>query len=206
MNHAFSQAKTEVIVLVLLTAVLAWIYPVLGLIPLALLAFLLYFYRDPQRQVRENPGLILAPADGTVTRVTTVPCEYVGQGSWQVSIFMSPLNVHVNRSPIAGAVESLSHHPGRYLPAMNPEAPMVNEKRIYLIKGKIRVKVVQVAGIMARRTVSWVKEGQELAQGDKIGLIKLGSCTQVTFPSGYKVSVTEGDKVQGGLTIIGEES
>jgi phosphatidylserine decarboxylase len=83
---------------------------------------------------------------------------------------------------------------------------MVNEKRIYLIKGKIRVKVVQVAGIMARRTVSWVKEGQELAQGDKIGLIKLGSCTQVTFPSGYKVSVTEGDKVQGGLTIIGEES
>lgn len=206
MNHAFSQAKIEVIVLVLLTAVLAWLYPVLGLIPLALLAFLLFFYRDPQRQVPENPGLILAPADGTVTRVTTVPCDYVGRDSWQVSIFMSPLNVHVNRSPIAGVVESVSHHSGQYLPAMNPEAPMVNEKRIYLIRGKIRVKVVQVAGIMARRTVSWVKEGQELAQGDKIGLIKLGSCTQVTFPAGYKVLVTEGDKVQGGLTIIGEES
>lgn len=205
MNHAFSQAKIEVIALVLLSAVLAWIYPVLGLIPLAVLAFLLFFYRDPPRQVPVNPGVILAPADGTVTQVTTVPCDYTGQDSWQVSIFMSPLSVHVNRSPIAGVVESVSHQPGQYLPAMNPEAPMVNEKRIYLIRGKIKVKVVQVAGIMARRTVSWVEEGRALAQGDKIGLIKLGSCTQVTFPAGYKVSVTPGDKVQGGLTIIGEE-
>ncbi len=206
MNQAFSQAKIEVIILVVLTAILLWIYPILGLIPLALLAFLLFFYRDPQRKVPETPGVILAPADGTVTKVTSIPCDYVGQGSWQVSIFMSPLSVHINRSPIAGRVESVSHHPGQYLPAMNPEAPLVNEKRIYLIRGGVKVKVVQVAGIMARRTVSWVDKGKELVQGEKIGLIKLGSCTQVTFPAGYKVLVAEGDKVQGALTIIGEEN
>ncbi|HBI56725.1 MAG TPA: hypothetical protein DDY38_07855 [Firmicutes bacterium] len=87
---------------------------------------------------------------------------------------------------------------------MNPEAPLVNEKRSYCIQGQIRVKVIQVAGIMARRTVNWVHKDQEVAQGEKIGMIKLGSCTQVTFPANYKVLVAEGDKVQAGLTIIGE--
>lgn len=204
MRLAFSQAKAAVILLVLITAILAWIYPVLSLVPLALLTFLFFFYRDPRRPAPEKESIILAPADGTVTRVASVDCAYVGAGAWQVSIFMSPLSVHVNRSPIAGVVESISHQPGKFLPAMNPEAPLVNEKRSYCIQGQIRVKVIQVAGIMARRTVNWVHKDQQVSQGEKIGMIKLGSCTQVTFPANYKVLVAEGDKVQAGLTIIGE--
>lgn len=204
MRLAFSQARAAVILLVLITAILAWMYPVLVLVPLALLAFLFFFYRDPRRQAPEKEGIILAPADGTVTQVINTDCSYVGDGAWQVSIFMSPLSVHVNRSPIAGVVESISHQTGKFLPAMNPEAPLVNEKRSYCIRGQFRVKVVQVAGIMARRTVNWVRKDQEVAQGEKIGMIKLGSCTQVTFPAGCKALVAEGDKVQAGLTIIGE--
>lgn len=203
MKLAFTQAKAALIFLVLLSALLAWIYPLLVLVPLVLLAFIFFFYRDPLRKVSEDERIILAPADGTVTRIAPTDCAYVGDGSLQVSIFMSPFSVHVNRSPIAGIVEAVTHQPGKFLPAMNPEAPLVNEKRSYCIRGAIKVKVIQVAGIMARRTVNWVFKDQEVAQGEKIGMIKLGSCTQVTFPANYKVLVAEGDKVQAGLTVIG---
>jgi phosphatidylserine decarboxylase len=204
MRLAFSQAKAALIILVLLSAVLAWLYPLLVLVPLLLLAFIFFFYRDPKRTAPEDEQVILAPADGTVTRVASADCDYVGDGSCQISIFMSPFSVHVNRSPIAGVVESVSHQTGKFLPAMNPEAPLVNEKRSYCIRGAaIKVKVVQIAGIMARRTVNWVFQDQEVVQGGKIGMIKLGSCTQVTFPANYKVLVAEGDKVQAGMTIIG---
>lgn len=206
MKLAFTEAKWKVLILVALTAIIGYIYPVASLLPLALLAFLFYFFRDPQRLIEQDEEVILAPADGVVTGITTVDCDYVGNGANRVSIFMSPLNVHVNRVPIAGLVESIAHRPGKYLPAMNPEAPLVNEQRRYRIRGKIPLEVIQVAGIMARRTVSWVKENQTLSQGDKIGMIKLGSCALVTFPAGYRVKVKVGDKVQGGRTIVGEES
>lgn len=204
MKLAFSQEPWVVVLLALITVALAWLYPLAALIPLAFLAFMFFFFRDPERRIPEGESLILAPADGTVTRVASVDCDYVGQGALQVSIFMSPLSVHVNRSPIAGTVESLSHLPGKFLPAMKPEAPLVNEKRIYHIRGSIKVKLVQVAGILARRTVCWVIKDQAVAPGEKIGMIKLGSCTQVTFPADCTVRVQEGDKVQAGLTIIGE--
>jgi len=203
MKLAFSQAKAALIFLALLSALLAWIYPLLVLVPLVLLAFIFFFYRDPLRQVPVDERIVLAPADGTVTRIAPTDCAYVGDASWQVSIFMSPFSVHVNRSPIAGVVEAVTHQPGKFLPAMNPDAPLLNEKRSYCIRGAIKVKVIQVAGIMARRTVNWVFQDQEVAQGEKIGMIKLGSCTQVTFPANYKVLVAEGDKVQAGLTVIG---
>lgn len=206
MKLAITEAKWKVLVLVTLTAALAWLFPLASLLPLALLAFMFYFFRDPERQVPASEQVILAPSDGVVTKVATVDCDYVGAGACQVSIFMSPLDVHVNRAPIEGVVESIQHRPGKYLPAMNPDAPLVNEQRRYRIQGKVRIEVVQVAGILARRTVSWVKENQALAQGDRIGMIKLGSCTQVTFPACYLVKVAVGDKVQGGRTIVGEES
>lgn len=206
MKLAFTEARWKVLILVALTAIIGYIYPLASLLPLALLAFLFYFFRDPQRQVAIAEGVILAPADGVVTGVTTVDCDYVGVGANRVSIFMSPLNVHVNRTPIAGVIESIAHRPGKYLPAMNPEAPLVNEQRRYRIRGKIPLEVIQVAGILARRTVSWVVENQALAQGERIGMIKLGSCTLVTFPASYEVRVNVGDKVQGGRTIVGEEN
>ena len=204
MKLAFSQAKTIVAILVIITSVVAWFWPPWSLIPLGLLAYVFYFFRDPQRQISNDDNLILAPADGKVTRVATVDCPFVGQGAHQISIFMSPFDVHINRSPIAGVVEHLSHQPGKFLPAMNPDAPLVNEKRNYHVVGRVRIKIVQIAGIMARRTVCWVGKEQRLAQGEKIGMVKFGSCTQVTFPGGSKVVVAEGDRVQAGLTIIGE--
>lgn len=204
MRLAITEAKVIVLSLVLLTVVLAWLYPFLALIPLAFLAFVFYFFRDPCRQTPVGADLILAPADGTVTGVAQVDCPWVGPAAHQVTIFMSPLDVHLNRSPVAGQIVSISHRPGQYLPAMNPKAPLVNEKRTYDIQGRLRLRVVQVAGIMARRTVSWVEEGQELARGEKIGMIKFGSCAVVTFPADCRVTVAEGAKVRGGLTIIGE--
>jgi len=203
MRLAFTEGKWQVLILVGLVVALAWLVPYLSLIPLAVLGFIFYFFRDPRRQIELAPGAILSPADGTVTKIRRVDCDYVGQDVWEVSIFMSPLNVHVNRSPIQGVVTCLSHRPGRFLPAMNPEAPLVNEKHTFHIQGSDRVKVVQIAGILARRTVCWLRESQELAQGQKIGMIKFSSCTQVLFPGSYTVAVKEGDKVKAGLTLIG---
>lgn len=204
MRLAFAEGKWQVVVLVVLTAFLVWVYPILALAPLVLLTFILYFYRDPRRESQGADGSVLAPADGTVTKVVKTDCPYVGKGAWEVSIFMSPLDVHVNRSPIEGIIESIQHRPGKFLPAMNPEAPLINEKRIYLIQGEVKTKVIQVAGIMARRTVNWIGEGERVASGEKIGMIKLGSCTQLVFPADYNVLVKEGDKVRAGLTPMGE--
>jgi len=205
MNLAFTEGKWHLLLPVILAAVLAWVYPLLGLIPLPLLLFILYFFRNPAREIMASDRRLLAPADGTVTRIKHINCDYVGPDAWEVSIFMSPLDVHVNRSPIQGVLEAVSHYPGKFVPAMNPDAPLINEKRIYKIQGNVKVKVVQIAGIMARRTVSWVADGSKLDQGAKIGMIKLGSCTQLVFPGQYNVLVQEGDKTQAGLTIIGEE-
>jgi len=205
MRLAFTEGKGQVLALIVLMLILAWVRPILGMIPLALLVFVFFFFRDPRRVTAEADHLLTSPADGTVTKVRRADCEYVGSDAWEVSIFMSPFNVHINRSPIQGVVESVTHHPGKFLPAMNPEAPLVNEKHVYCIQGKaVRVKIVQVAGIVARRTVNWVSGGEELAQGDKIGMIKFSSCTQLTFPGNYTVLVDEGDKVSAGLTTIGE--
>lgn len=203
MPLAFSEGKWLVTVLIVLVAVFAWISPVIGLVPLVLLLFVFYFYRDPQRDMAEA-GLI-SPADGKVTKIQRIQNDYVGD-AWEVSIFMSPVDVHVNRSPIQGVVDSVRHYPGKFLPAMNPQAPLVNEKRVYCIQGEFRVQVVQIAGIMARRTVNWVVGGDRVKRGERIGLIKFGSCTQIVFPGTFNILVKEGDKVKAALTTIGEES
>ena len=205
MRLAFTEGKWQVLPIIVLIVVLAWLQPLLGLIPLALLIFVFYFFRDPHRQLTPAPRQILSAADGTVTKIQRVNCDYVGENAWEISIFMSPLNVHVNRSPIQGIIEKVEHRPGKFLPAMNPEAPLQNEKHIYHIQGGVKVKVIQVAGIVARRTVNWVAGGEQVAQGDKIGMIKFSSCTQVVIPGSYSVIVKEGDKAAAGLTPIGEE-
>ncbi len=202
---AFSEGKWYVLVLVVLTALAGWVYPLLTVVPLAGLLFVLYFFRDPRREPRVNPQAILAPADGRVTRICQTDCEFAGEGSWEISIFMSPFNVHVNRSPLAGEVQKVEHIPGKFIRAMDPAAPLVNERNIILIDGIEPVKVVQVAGIVARRVVSWVTEGTWVEQGDKVGMIKFSSCTQIVFPGHWKPVVEKGDTVLAGLTILGEK-
>ncbi|MTI94260.1 MAG: phosphatidylserine decarboxylase [Firmicutes bacterium] len=204
MGLAFREGKWYVICCILLLLIAGLLQTWLVVVPLGALIFVLYFFRDPVRQPLKRAEAVLAPADGTVTKVSRTNCQFVGDDAWEVSIFMSPLNVHVNRSPVAGEVVESVHRPGRFLPAMNPGAPLYNEKNLITVQGDLPVKIVQIAGIVARRVVSWVQGGQAVAQGEKIGMIKFSSCTQIIFPGNVSPLVKVGDKVIAGCTIIGE--
>jgi len=166
-------------------------------------AFMTFFFRDPRRQPPAEPDVIVAPADGRVTRVASlVPNDL--ESPTLVSIFLSPFDVHINRSPIAGRVTDVSYMKGKFLIATNEKASLVNEQNALTIEGdRVTVVCKQIAGILARRIVCWKHKNDQLALGERIGLIKFSSRTDVVLPANVKVTVTEGMKVQGGTTIIG---
>lgn len=165
-------------------------------------AFMAFFFRDPRRKIPTEPGLIVAPADGRVTRVTLGEPE-VGSDSL-ISIFLSPLDVHVNRAPIAGKITAVQYKKGKFLMATDERARDVNEQNTLIIEGeKIRVKCTQIAGILARRIVCWKREGDRVELGERFGMIKFGSRTDVLLPSSVEVVVKKGLRVRGGVTIIG---
>ena len=187
--------------LALLAAALGYWW--LGL-PLALLAaFMAYFFRDPQRRAPDDPAVVVAPADGRVTRVGPVaPGD--PDASNVVSIFLSPLDVHINRAPIAGEITDVTHTRGRFLIATRAEASLVNEQNALTIRGE-RVIVVcrQIAGVLARRIVCWKRAGERVRLGERFGLIKFSSRTDVVLPPEVEVTVRVGDRVRGGTSIIG---
>ena len=166
-------------------------------------AFMTFFFRDPRRQPPAEPDVIVAPADGRVTRVASlVPNDL--ESATLVSIFLSPFDVRINRSPIAGRVTDVSYMKGKFLIATNEKASLVNEQNALTIEGdRVTVVCKQIAGILARRIVCWKHKNDQLALGERIGLIKFSSRTDVVLPANVKVTVTEGMKVQGGTTIIG---
>jgi len=166
-------------------------------------AFMTFFFRDPRRQPPAEPDVIVAPADGRVTRVASlVPNDL--ESPTLISIFLSPFDVHINRSPIAGRVTDVSYVKGKFLIATNEKASLVNEQNALTIEGdRVTVVCKQIAGILARRIVCWKHKNDQLALGERIGLIKFSSRTDVVLPANVKVTVTEGMKVQGGTTIIG---
>ena len=181
----------------LLTAILSALLTV----PLALV---IYFFRDPERIPPSGTGYILAPADGEVKEVEIVdePLFLKGRGL-RVSVFMSITDVHVNRSPMDGQVVSVEHVPGQFLQAFRPESAEVNEHNLIGLQteyGKVLVK--QISGILARRIDCWVKPGQQIDAGSRIGLIKLGSRVDVFLPSEVVPSVAVGDRTIAGETII----
>jgi phosphatidylserine decarboxylase len=166
-------------------------------------AFMLYFFRDPYRVPPAEPNVVVAPADGRVTRVAKLGSE-PGDTLTLVSIFLSPLDVHINRSPIAGRVTDVSYTKGKFLMATNERASLVNEQNALTIEGdKISVVCKQIAGILARRIVCWKHKDDHVTRGERIGLIKFSSRTDLVLPANVKVTVTEGMKVRGGTTIIG---
>lgn len=168
--------------------------------------FMVYFFRDPQRVPPSEPNIVVAPADGRVTRVKAVPSE-TAQPHTLVSIFLSPLDVHINRSPIAGRVVDVKYSPGKFLMATNEKASLVNEQNALVIEGdKITVVCKQIAGILARRVVCWTRKGDNLALGERFGMIKFSSRTDVILPPNVTVTVDEGTRVFGGVTIIGRIS
>ncbi len=194
------------IVYVVVPAALMVVLLILGFWPVALLfgilsAFMAFFFRDPKRQPPLDRDVVVAPADGRVTRVKTIN----GPGSATlISIFLSPLDVHINRAPIAGKITDISYTRGKFLMATDDKASLVNEQNALTIEGeKITVVCKQIAGILARRIVCWKRLGERVALGERFGLIKFSSRTDILLPESVEVLVTEGARVKGGTTVIG---
>ena len=171
---------------------------------LLLTLFMAFFFRDPKRVPPSDPDVVVSPADGKVTRVGPVA---PGADSTVVSIFLSPLDVHINRSPIPGKIVDVLYSPGKFLMATNEKASLVNEQNALTIQGeKITVVCKQIAGILARRIVCWKAEGDSLGLGERFGMIKFSSRTDLLLPANVRVIVKEGDRVRGGTTVIGRIS
>jgi len=169
---------------------------------LLVMLFMAFFFRDPKRVPPTDPDVVVSPADGKVTRITSA-----ADSSTVVSIFLSPFDVHINRSPIPGKIVDVLYSPGKFLMATNEKASLVNEQNALTIQGeKITVVCKQIAGILARRIVCWKAEGDSLGLGERFGMIKFSSRTDVLLPANVRVTVKEGDRVRGGTTVIGRIS
>jgi len=207
-----SGSETTIAVVVILTAgaIALWVHwrylvtAVLAIFLISVLLFFFYFLRDPERQTPAGEGLFVAPADGRV--VTVRQSEepiFLQEPATQISIFMSLLDVHVNRAPMAGEVAFREYRPGRFLPAYRHEASHENESNLLgLVEGGTRILIKQVAGILARRILCWSSVGQRLARGQRFGLIKLGSRVDLFLPPDVEVLVAPGDKVRAGETVL----
>jgi phosphatidylserine decarboxylase len=167
------------------------------------LAFLvLNFFRDPERAIPTNAQAIISPADGRIVQV--VEESYEGNPVCRVSIFMSPLDVHVNRAPIAGVIKEVSYRKGAFRAAMEEAASIENEQNVFTLEGEQgRIVVKQIAGILARRIVFWKRPGDSLARGERVGLIKFGSRVDVLMDPDVTLSIKVGDHVRAGSSILG---
>jgi phosphatidylserine decarboxylase len=193
----------------LASLVLFWIWTPLGWIGTALTVWCAMFFRDPVRITPQREGIVVAPADGRVSRVSeALPPAEIGLGTQplpRISIFMSVFNCHVNRSPAAGRIERISYRAGKFLNAELDKASEDNERNaIVIAAGGARIGVVQIAGLVARRIVSWVREGQTLAAGERFGMIRFGSRLDVYLPEGVKPLVAEGQTAIAGETILAD--
>jgi phosphatidylserine decarboxylase len=190
--------------MLLVAAVLWWLAaPAWAAIPVVLGIFFLWFFRDPERAVPSDPGLIVSPADGKVTEVAATVLE--GKPATRISIFLSVFDVHVNRSPVAGAVTEVVYRRGKFLNAMDAVSAEQNEQNIVTMSGhdpQTKVVFKQIAGLLARRIVFNHKPGDSLARGQRVGLIKFGSRTDVIFGGPAQLNVKAGDRVKGGSSIL----
>lgn len=170
-----------------------------------LFIIILQFFRSPRFPISKDETRVLCPADGKVVVIEEVEeTEYFKDKRIQISVFMSPVNVHVNRNPISGVVKYFKYHPGKYLVAWHPKSSTDNERTTIVIENHAGVPVLfrQIAGALARRIVWYVKEGQEVEQGQQFGFIKFGSRVDIFLPLGSQVDVNLGDKVKGGRTLL----
>jgi phosphatidylserine decarboxylase len=168
--------------------------------------FTTFFFRDPDRKVLQDPRLVVSPADGKVVQVMPAPeGSPLGPGSLQISIFLSVFDVHINRAPIGGRVAKVDYHKGEFLPAFDHKASTRNEQNTVTIEeDDTRVVFKQIAGLIARRIVFTKRVGDQVARGERVGMIKFGSRVDVFLPSQFKATVKQGDRVQGGISVLGE--
>jgi phosphatidylserine decarboxylase len=194
-----------IVVLAITAAVLFWRAAYgYGMVALALAVFCGFFFRNPRRAIDQGPGVVVSPADGRIMDITTASEDHYLHGSAvRIRIFLSIFNVHINRCPLAGRVEWVEKVPGLYLAAYKDEVSRVNARNYLGINtswGKILV--VQITGLIARRLVCWVVPGDRLTTGQRFGLIRFGSCTEVYLPQEAAVLVEAGQKVKGGESVI----
>ena len=183
-----------------LAVVLGYWVPAVPFILVA--AFMAYFFRDPERSVPIEPGIVVAPADGLVTIVRLADGEVNPESL--VSIFLSPFDVHINRAPIGGVISEIAYKKGKYLMATKAESRLLNEQNTLTIQGDgLTVRCTQIAGILARRIVCWKQAGERVKCGERFGMIKFSSRTDVLLPPNVDVLVSEGMRVRGGVTIVG---
>lgn len=191
--------------LLAVVGVLAWATGtwVWSLVPLLLAAFFLWFFRDPQREIPKGQGLLVSPADGLVTE--TVRIETSSGPRQRISIFLNVFDVHVNRSPIAGEITAVRYQKGKFLNAMNQECAERNEQNIVTVHGEgMEIVFKQIAGLIARRIVFNYRVGDRVERGQRVGLIKFGSRTDVILPAEAEIRVKTGQRVKGGSSIIAE--
>lgn len=175
--------------------------PWLAALPLLLAAFFLWFFRDPERAIPSGPGLIISPADGKVTGISATTLN--GKPGTRVSIFLNVFDVHVNRSPVAGVIKNVVYKKGKFGNAMDAASADENEQNIVTMESDgMTVVFKQIAGLIARRIIFNYKVGDTLARGQRVGLIKFGSRTDVIFPSPAEMRVKLGDRVKGGASVL----
>jgi phosphatidylserine decarboxylase len=186
----------------LAAGVIAWLATWVYAVPLLLVcAFFLWFFRDPERQVPTRTGAVVSPGDGKVTDVSVVDAG--GTSRHRISIFLSVFDVHVNRSPISGVIREVRYQRGKFLNAMSAHSAEANEQNIITVEGEGRTVIFkQIAGLIARRIVFNFKVGDQVACGERVGLIKFGSRVDVLFDSDAAIQVKLGDRVKGGATVI----
>src|SRR6202051_1065812 len=175
--------------------------PLWALVPILLAAFFLWFFRDPDRVIPSEFGAVVSPADGKVTSIATVNVD--GEALKNISIFLNVFNVHVNRSPVSGVIRSARYEAGKFLNAMNPASAEHNERNTVTIEGEgQRVIFKQIAGLLARRIVFTKKIGDSVRRGERVGVIKFGSRTDVLLDASAEIAVKVGDHVKGGSSIL----
>jgi phosphatidylserine decarboxylase len=169
--------------------------------------FVVAFFRDPERSLPQEQGTLLAPADGKVLLVEEVEATPFAKGrAMKISIFMSVFNCHINRIPWSGKIKDIRHRPGKFFPADKARASAENEQNALLLQadnGQL-ISLVQVAGLIARRIVCWVRNGETVKRGDRFGLIRFGSRVDLYLPLSVRLRVKRGDRVKAGLTVMGE--
>ena len=176
-----------------------------AVIPVVLAIYFAYFFRDFHRSMPYDPDILYSPADGTVQDVVELEDdEFLHEPCTKIIIFLSVFNVHTNRSPLDGEIKYQRYTCGQFVPAYEKSASFENERHaVGIDNGRIRFLVIQVAGLLARRIVSWVTVGHELKQGETYGMIKFGSSTELIVPRNVEICVKKGQSVVGGVTVVG---
>ena len=188
--------------LIAVATLVAWLtVPAIAAVPLLLAAFFLWFFRDPERSIPAVQGAIVSPADGKVTAISEL--DENGERRTRISIFLSVFDVHVNRSPVTGVIEDVRYHKGKFRNAMAAASAESNEQNVVTLRSDAGIVTMkQIAGLLARRIVFTKKVGDRVERGERVGLIKFGSRTDVIFPADVAMKVRVGDHVKGGSTVL----